>query len=241
VATQNTIFVMSATNVLNVADAVVRRVKNNDGNITINGVLAAFSSSLTARQHNWGGLRQKPVFVAEHIPIATVFRQGSDTPSASAERAETSSGRNLSFSTIEEGLTMERMLRLATGWGRGKYADYRALIPVCRFGGETFFENELVCVADLFNSMVTGQPLRNPDCRYDLMRPWLQSWNTQSPQFNTEYLKAVCMAFTGTEPASSQSNIPLFLDGWMMCKGCESRANGDDRMYIELLRNLGWV
>ncbi len=240
-SSKDTIFVISDSDALRFASAVVKRVKANEGNITSNGVLAAFSTGLTNGQQNWGGLRQKPLFVSLHIHLASVVSQVSGSSSKAASADQPASEQDLSFSILEDSLVMQRLLRLAAAWGEGKYANYNTKVPVCRFGGQTFYEYELVCIADLVNSKLNEESLKNEGTKYDLMRPWLNSWFKHPPQFPPFLLQRIWLELTREEPMSSGSDLEYLLEGWLICKGCRRPAGSGDSMHIDLLLDLGWI
>jgi hypothetical protein len=89
--------------------------------------------------------------------------------------------------------------------------------------------------------MVTDEDLRNRDSRYDLMRPWLNSWHELPPQLPPELLKSAWQELTCDEPMNSGADVHYLLEGWMYCKGCDPSACIEDRMHIALLQNLGWL
>lgn len=235
------IIITNASALKDAAKAVVARVKRNEGNISINGVLSEIASGLAGEARTWGAITEQPVYVSENVRLVKIF--GRSRPNKKVKDRQ-SVNTAFEFVASPAVLSKPRMLELASLWKQGGYENRHNRSPVCRFAEKDIYEFELVCIADLLSAL---EHSRNPifvDSAYRLLLDWgnpSQDSNSQYPLGFIEYgVRQVLFELSYRVPYDRDQQIHSILQTWSYLK-LEIPGNDCGETWVKLVQCLGWL
>lgn len=241
-ANEETIIIVSFKNLRDAAAKIVARVEENGGNISENDVLEEVAKAIGGIGQNWKDLLQNSISFDKGVEKAVVSDQLQDRAEMDEELVQNGSlFRNSSIKAISRA----RMLRLAEQWRDDSYPNYNDRTAFFVFKGVGIFEFELVCIADLLEAAMSGNPPHYVDSAYRLLRDWRGQGKHPFNLFSgfMEYqMDDFIYKLSYTVPLNPSAQIDMILDIWAHLKFELVGELGDpEQIWIDLLQELGWV
>ena len=241
-ANEETIIIVSFKNLRDAAAKIVVRVEENGGNISENDVLEEVAKTIRGNGQNWKVFLQNSISFDEGVEKAVVSDQLQG-------RAEMNEGLIESSSSFRDtkviAISRARMLRLAEQWRDHLYPNYNNRTAVFVFRDVGIFEFELVCIADLLEAAMSGNPPHYVDSAYRLLRDWRgQGKNPFSlcSRFMEYQMDDFIYELSYTVPLNPSTQIDMILDIWAHLKfELISDLEDPEQIWIDLLHELGWV
>lgn len=244
--TGNTIIIMQDPDVKRAARRIFRRIERTEGKVTQNGILADIAGCITDENLNWGGILARPYVCYSNFKLKDLLEAiaGPKLPYGADDPVEPPAMPLFELFAPEEILAKERMLELASLWGKGGYAGHAKQIVVCRFGERDIYEFELVCLADLFTSSMTGVALKYHDSGYRLFKEWIDPKQmdhnvTEPKSLQMMNLPKVIFALAQGHPLSRESQVELLMQMWSYLKDF-STPESEYELHHQLFIHLGW-
>lgn len=246
----NSILIIQASDLKRAADRIFMRIERTERTgrkVTQNGILADIAGCITDENLNWGGILARSIVCHNNIKLKNVLEAIAGpklTDGGGADPVEQPAVPVFELFASEEILAKERMLELASLWRKGGYAGHADQVVVCRFGERDIYEFELVCLADLFTSSMTGVALKYHDSGYRLLREWIDPEQmgqnaTEPKSLQMMNLPKIIFSLAQGHPLSRESQVELLMQMWAYLKDF-STPESEYELHHQLLMHLGW-